>query len=47
MTAWAAYALRLPPDLKAELEQQARANGRSLNMEIVHRLRSSLAAYRR
>lgn len=35
------YALRLPPDLKVWLEQQAKANRRSLNSEIVYRLEQS------
>jgi hypothetical protein len=44
---WAAYALRLPPDLKADLERKAAANERSLNREIVARLKASLIAYSR
>jgi Arc-like DNA binding dprotein len=38
------YALRLPPELKAWLEEQARANRRSLNSEIVFRLEQSRLA---
>jgi len=38
MSAIAPYGLRLPPDLKSELETYARANGRSLNSEIIARL---------
>ncbi len=34
--------LRLPPELKKELVEQARRNDRSLNSEIVARLRASL-----
>lgn len=33
------FGLRMPPDLRERLEQSAAANGRSLNAEIVHRLR--------
>jgi predicted HicB family RNase H-like nuclease len=43
MKTWAAYALRLPPELKVRLEASAAENGRSLNSEIVQRLRASLA----
>lgn len=32
------FTLRLPVDLKADVEASAKANGRSLNAEIVHRL---------
>lgn len=32
------YALRLPPELKARLEELARQDRRSLNSEIVHLL---------
>ena len=35
------YALRLPPELKAWLEAQAKVNRRSLNSEIVFRLEQS------
>jgi len=44
---WAPYALRLPPDLKKELQVCAARSERSLNSEIVARLRASLSAYRR
>ena len=33
-----AFLLRLPPVLKAQLKQQAKANHRSLNSEIIARL---------
>lgn len=38
--------LRLPEELGAWLEQQARSNDRSLNAEIVSRLRRSRDSYR-
>jgi len=42
------YALRLPLDLKRELEAAAAKNQRSLNSEIIVRLRASLeGGYRR
>jgi predicted HicB family RNase H-like nuclease len=47
MKTWAAYALRLPPELKIRLEEAARDQGRSLNTEIVRRLKASLEGYRR
>ncbi len=34
--------LRLPPELKQQLQQKADENKRSFNGEIVHRLESSL-----
>lgn len=34
--------VRLPPDLKDNLEQLATKNGRSMNAEIVYRLQQSL-----
>jgi Arc-like DNA binding domain len=37
-----AFNLRMPNDLKAQLRAEAEANGRSLNSEIVYRLRMSL-----
>lgn len=40
------YALRLPKELKAELERLAKANRRSLNSEMVFRLEQSVAAER-
>jgi predicted DNA-binding protein len=36
----APFGLRMPPEMKAGLEAEARANGRSLNAEIIHRLQS-------
>lgn len=33
--------LRLPPELKEQVESVAKENGRSMNAEIVHRLESS------
>lgn len=36
------FGLRMPDELKASIEREARFNGRSLNMEIVERLRRSL-----
>jgi Arc-like DNA binding domain. len=33
--------LRMPPELKEEIEDQSKANGRSMNSEIIHRLESS------
>lgn len=38
------FGLRMPPDLKQQLEERARAGGRSLNAEIVWRLEQSLKA---
>ncbi len=38
--------VRLPDDLKAALKAEADANDRSLNGEIVNRLRSTLKAKR-
>jgi predicted HicB family RNase H-like nuclease len=46
MTTWFSYALRLPPELHLKLKAAAAENGRSLNGEIVYRLRSSFEAYR-
>lgn len=34
--------IRLPIELKAKIEDEAKANGRSMNAEIVHRLDASL-----
>jgi predicted HicB family RNase H-like nuclease len=42
-----ALMLRLPPDLHANLKDCAKENERSLNSEIIHRLRRSLEVYRR
>lgn len=39
----APFGLRMQPELKQQIEEQARANGRSLNAEIVWRLEQSLA----
>lgn len=36
------FGLRMQPDLKRRVEETARANGRSLNAEITHRLEMSL-----
>lgn len=33
--------VRIPPDFKAQLQAEAKANDRSLNGEILYRLRSS------
>lgn len=40
----APFGLRMQPELKQQIEEQARANGRSLNAEIVWRLEQSLAS---
>ncbi len=37
------FNVRMPPDMKEALGREARINGRSLNSEIVERLRLSLA----
>ena len=34
--------VRLPPDMKAKLEDEARRNSRTLTGEIIHRLKISL-----
>jgi predicted HicB family RNase H-like nuclease len=39
--------LRLPDDLHAKIKACAQENDRSLNQEIVNRLRRSLEVYRR
>ncbi|WP_363797822.1 Arc family DNA-binding protein [Lysobacter firmicutimachus] len=36
------FGLRMPPELRSELEEAALSNGRSLNAEIVYRLEESL-----
>lgn len=36
--------LRMPPDLKEQIEQAAKASGRSMNAEIVARLQASFEA---
>lgn len=38
-----AFHVRMPEEVKQRLEKQAKINGRSLNSEIVDRLKSSLA----
>lgn len=38
----APFGLRMQPELKQVIEDSARANGRSLNAEIVHRLEQSI-----
>ncbi|KFL28189.1 hypothetical protein JP74_02995 [Devosia sp. 17-2-E-8] len=38
------FKLRLPPELKASLEDAARRNNRSINAEIVNRLEASSMA---
>lgn len=38
------YPLRLPPELKAKVEESAEAQGRSLNAEIIARLQDSFTA---
>ncbi len=38
------FRLRLPADLKARVEEAARASGRSINAEIVQRLEASFGA---
>lgn len=43
----AKFNLRLPGLLKRELEECARQGHRSLNQEIVYRLRQSLSGYTR
>lgn len=40
----APFGIRMPADLKAELLHQAQVAGRSLNQELVMRLRASLTA---
>lgn len=42
-----AYALRLPPELKATLEAWAREERRSLNAQIVHLLEQAVREQRR
>ncbi|QQD22871.1 Arc family DNA-binding protein [Oceanospirillaceae bacterium ASx5O] len=39
----APFGLRMQPVLRAQLENSARASGRSMNAEIVHRLERSFA----
>lgn len=38
------FGLRMQPDLKARVEESAKANGRSMNAEIVARLEDSFSA---
>ena len=42
-----AFNLRLPDDLKEALREAAKENQRSLNAEIIWRLRQSIDGYRR
>ncbi len=42
-----AFNLRLPADLRATLEQLAKENQRSLNAEIIYRIRRGIEGYRR
>lgn len=35
--------VRIPPDMKQRLVERAKSNSRSLNNEVVHRLKESLA----
>jgi hypothetical protein len=35
------FGLRMPPDLRAKLEEAAAASGRSLNAELLHRIAST------
>jgi hypothetical protein len=39
---WQPVFLRFPPELRAQLEERARASERSLTAEVVFRLRNSL-----
>jgi predicted HicB family RNase H-like nuclease len=47
MALLAAFNLRLPRDLRETLERLARENQRSLNAEIIYRLRQAVEGYRR
>ncbi|MEJ1465007.1 MAG: Arc family DNA-binding protein [Candidatus Sedimenticola sp. (ex Thyasira tokunagai)] len=40
----APFGLRMPSELKESIEATAKANGRSMNAEIINRLEQSLAA---
>lgn len=40
----APFGVRMPPELKAQIEQSAKDNGRSINAEVVHRLEESIAS---
>jgi len=46
MTLLPAFNLRLPAELRAALERCAQENQRSLNAEIIWRLRRSIDLYR-
>ena len=37
-----AYSFRMPPDLKKQLQVIAKESGRSLNQEMIHRLKESV-----
>jgi hypothetical protein len=37
----APFGVRMPPELKGQIEQAASASGRSLNAEVVYRLQTS------
>ena len=37
------FGLRMPPELKEKIADQAKESGRSVNAEIVHRLEESLS----
>lgn len=47
LVGYVGYALRLPADLKATLERLAAESGRSLNAEIVWRLRHTVEGYKK
>ena len=36
------YSFRMPPDLKKQLQVIAKESGRSLNQEMIHRLKESV-----
>jgi len=40
------FGLRMPPELKDKVSREAKINGRSLNAEVVDRLKKSLAPIR-
>jgi hypothetical protein len=44
---WHHFALRVPVELWPLIRDAAKENGRSVNAEIVYRLRQSLTGYRR
>lgn len=37
------FGLRMPPELKEKIADQAKESGRSMNAEIIHRLEESLS----